>query len=103
MGNVSPPMEPDVTDAPDRLAGRGGDLHFVWRNQLSLDDAGSVGRRSDPVYELIINDAEGSLRSLDRVARLKACRLLSFANRPLADFATSSSYLRRLAACKTRM
>ena len=42
-------------------------MHFVWGNQLSLDDAGSVGRRSDPirsdpVYNKLINDAEGRSR-----------------------------------------
>ena len=36
---MSPPMEPDVTDAPDRLAGRFA--FCLEENQLSLrDDAG---------------------------------------------------------------
>lgn len=70
-------MEPDVTDAPDRLAGR---FAFCLEEPALVAGRRWIRSEDDPirsVYELLINDAERegeSQVSENRVARLKDVR-----------------------------
>ena len=56
MGNMSPPMEPDVTDAPDRLAGNreicilSGGTSSRW---TTLDPSEDDPIQSDPTRSII--------------------------------------------------